>query len=86
MRTKATKGKNPHWRFICAGDRTWSWRYADILSNPMPSLEAAIADAAVIAGFDPVSEFWMVTTDGLTTNHRPGEATVDLRADPTPAD
>ena len=86
MQTKATKGKIPHWRFICARDRTWSWRYADIVSDPMPSLEAAIADATGIAGFDPASEYWMVTTDGGTTHHRAGEATVGRYADETPSD
>ena len=81
-----TKSKIPHWQFVCTDDQTWIWRCADIVADPLPSIEEAMADAIVACGFDPASDYWTVTTDGRTTHNRPGKPPVKTPAGEEPND
>ena len=84
--TKAPSHEIPYWRFIYAADETWSWRHGDIVSDPLPTLAAAIAEVKSWGNFDAVGEYWTVTKDGRTTHHRPGKASVVTPAGEDPKD
>ena len=69
----------PRWQFVCETDQTWTWRSVRTVSTPFITLEAAMQNAKR-CGFDPLSCYWTVTADGLTTHYRLGKTPVDLPA------
>ena len=70
------------WVFICAGNRTWSWRavQTEDMAGPFASLDEATAHA-MERGFDPFGQYWIARKDGRATHYRPGKSPENLPTD-----